>query len=72
MGVKVARSSGSFHTLSDTIEIYRKKDAKGKNRSSRNDIKSHTFKWWCDNILLYGTTVVRLLEQMLESQNRSG
>lgn len=34
MGVKVARSSDSFHTLCDTVEIYRKKDAKGKNRSS--------------------------------------
>lgn len=36
MGGKVAMSSGSFHTLSDTIEIYIKKEAKGKNRSSRN------------------------------------
>lgn len=33
MGGKVGRISGSLHTLSDTVEIYSKKETEGKKTS---------------------------------------
>lgn len=55
MGGTFTWSSGSFQVLSDTTETYSKKEAGGKNKSSR--YISHRFKWWCDRILLYGTVI---------------
>jgi len=75
MGGKVGRISGSLHTLSDTVEIYSKKEAEGKKQVIQKLIYKVIIVSGGVIIFSYMALlffVVRILEQILDSRNRSG